>query len=343
MAIIYDLFEVTSITANTTYSTASGNLLGVVDSVSSTDLDDGEFDEGDYILIGGVSYNIDSIQEPDSIGQFTLGDGTSQSFDSGSESNLDVVFLTVSNGDDIRYFIVPNDSYGSMNVEAIQTGAIGDAAGSDAAIISTVDNDINVVCFTSGTLIETPDGAVTVEDIQVGDLVLTRDNGPQEVKAIVSRKLDCKLAPDRLKPILFEKNSLGLGLPNSRLCVSPQHRMLVHDESGNSVLVPAKALTARAGVRVMRGKRRVTYIHLVFSRHEIIRANGALTESFFPGPMALKALPAEFRGEISDIFYAHSSAPVDDAIKFAAPALNVQKTMRLPFSFPKPRTGCFML
>ena len=61
MATIYDLFEVTSISANTTYSEAAGNLLGVVDSVSSSDLNDGEFDEGDDILIGGVFYNIDQI------------------------------------------------------------------------------------------------------------------------------------------------------------------------------------------------------------------------------------------------------------------------------------------
>ena len=53
-----DLSEVIDIRENTTYSQAAGSLLGVVDNVSSAALDDGEFDEGDNILIDGVSYNI---------------------------------------------------------------------------------------------------------------------------------------------------------------------------------------------------------------------------------------------------------------------------------------------
>lgn len=103
MATIHDLFEVTDISQHTTYSHENGKLLGVVDNVSSRDLNDGEFDEGDRILIGGVSYRIDRIQEPESSGRFTQGDGTDRSFDHASEHNLDVAFLTVSNGGTTRH------------------------------------------------------------------------------------------------------------------------------------------------------------------------------------------------------------------------------------------------
>ncbi|MEX1234148.1 MAG: hypothetical protein WEB56_04085, partial [Roseovarius sp.] len=70
MATIYDLIEVTGIRENTTYSVANGNLLGVVDNVTSPELGDGEFDERDDIFIGGVRYRIDLIQEPESSGRF---------------------------------------------------------------------------------------------------------------------------------------------------------------------------------------------------------------------------------------------------------------------------------
>lgn len=328
MATIFDLFEVTDISENTTYSKAAGNLLGVVDNVSSAALDDGEFDAGDDILIGGVPYNIDLIQEPSSSGRFTLGNGTDRSFDPGSESNLSVVFLTVSNGADVRYFIIPNDSYGDMNVQAIRTGSLNNVAGSDAAIISTADNNINVVCFAEGTMITTPGGDVAVEAIRVGDLALTRDNGPQPVRAILVQPLDFNAAPARLKPIRFAVDSLGPGRPNRPLFVSPQHRMLVRDMSGTQVLVPAKALTPRPGVRVARGKGQVTYIHLVFSRHEIIYANGTMTESFFPGTMALGAVPERCRAEIENIFYATPASNSDGREIAAAPLLRVQYAKR---------------
>jgi hypothetical protein len=334
MAVIFDLFEVTDISENTTYSQAAGNLLGIVDNVNSSDLDDGEFDVGDDILIGGVSYNIDQIQEPESSGSFTLGDGSTVGFDSKVlESNLDVVFLTVSNGGDVRHFIIPNDSYGSGNVQSIQTGQIENVGFRDAGVISTTDNDINVVCFVAGTMIKTPDGETAVEEIEIGDFALTRDNGPQHVRAILVREMDFSTAPERLKPILFKENSLGPGHPNSKLFVSPQHRMLVTDPSGSKVLVPAKALIQRRGVRVAHEKRQVTYIHLVFSRHEVIYANGTPTESFFPGPVAMKTIPENCRAEIHDIFGDNFAGSADDSKMLAAPILRVQEAQRQALSF----------
>jgi len=334
MAVIYDLIEVTDISENTTYSEAAGNLLGVVDNVSSADLNDGEFDVGDDVQIGGVTYNIDQIQEPSSDGTFTLGDGSTQDFFSHIlEGNLNVVFLTVSNGGDVRHFVIPNDSHGDMNVQSIETSGIENVGFSDAGVISTTDNDINVVCFVDGTMIRTPDGDAAVEEIEIGDRVLTRDSGPQQVRTILVRELDFSTAPDRLKPILFEKESLGPSRPNSKLYVSPQHRMLVKEQSGNSVLVPAKALTCRRGVCVAHGKRQVTYIHLVFSKHEIIYANGTPTESFFPGSIAMEAIPESCRAEIYDIFGDDIASGTDDPKILAAPILRVQEAQRQALSF----------
>ncbi|MDF1668791.1 MAG: Hint domain-containing protein [Roseovarius sp.] len=334
MAVIHDLLEVTDISENTTYSTAAGNLLGVVDNVSSSDLNDGEFDKWDDIQIDGVTYNIDQIQEPSSAGSFTLGDGNSVGFYSSVlEGNLDVVFLTVSNGADVRHFIIPNDSYGNGNVQSIETGGIRNVGFNDAGVISTTNSNINIVCFVAGSMIKTPQGDAAVEEVQIGDLVLTHDNGPQQVRAILVRELDFTSAPERLKPVLFEKGSLGPNRPNSKLYVSPQHRMLVSDQSGTAVLVPAKALTSRQGVRVAQGKRQVTYIHLVFSKHEIIYANGTPTESFFPGRMALEAIPASCRSEVYDIFGDDVTNGTDDAKMFAAPILRVQEAQRQALSF----------
>ncbi len=322
MATFHDLFELASVAANTTYSKVAGTLLGVVDNVTSSALDDGEYDVGDAITIGGIPYTINLIQEPSGNGFFTLSNGGTTPFSAGSESNLQVVFLTVSNGGTTRYFAVPNDSFGDFRIQSLTTGTLTTVAGSDAAVISTVNNATGVDCFAAGTLIATPSVQVKIEDINIGDLVLTRDHGPQPVRLRLMRDLDFAFAPQRLRPIAFEAGSLGRGRPSARLCVSPQHRILVTPPLGQPVLVPARALIGHRGVRIMQGLRRVRYFHVVFSQHELIFANDTPTESFYPGKVALERVSSRTMGEIVDIFgqYAVNTA----AIKTAAPVLRTR-------------------
>ncbi|MEM9437081.1 MAG: Hint domain-containing protein, partial [Pseudomonadota bacterium] len=52
----------------------------------------------------------------------------------------------------------------------------------------------------------------------------------------------------------------------------------------------------------IRPQRKVTYIHIMFDRHEIITANGALTESFFAADQSLSALNDPARDELFSIF-----------------------------------------
>lgn len=46
----------------------------------------------------------------------------------------------------------------------------------------------------------------------------------------------------------------------------------------------------------------VTYMHLMLDRHEVIYANDAATESFFPGDEGLGALSDRARQEVFDLF-----------------------------------------
>ena len=311
MATIYDLFEVSDISENTTYSTANGNLIDVVESISSSQLNDGEFDQGDNILIDGISYTIDLIEEPSNQGSFLLGDGSSDTFNSGSETNLDVAFLTVTSGAITRYFIIPNDSYGDMNVQAINTGNLNDVAGNDAKLVSTVDNQTAIVCFTAGTLIETADGKqVLVDHLQLGDVVMTVDHGLQTIKWIGSRYIPQAMLGfnPHLYPIRIAQGVLGHGFPKVPLLVSPQHRVLVRSAIAQrmfdraAVLVAAKHLLKLDGVRVEKNLVGVEYFHFMFENHELVFANGAACESFYPGPQAIKTLSREAQEELYAIF-----------------------------------------
>jgi hypothetical protein len=190
---------------------------------------------------------------------------------------------------------------------AAQSGVDDMNAGSAYVYNSGTDSydyqGVQVLCFAAGTRIAVPGGETEVQDLAAGDLVDTLDHGPQLIRKILSRRLDFAAgAPDQHKPIEFKPGSLGPNTPSRRLVVSPQHRMLLTEAGGAEVLVPAKALTARAGVRRMRGRKAVVYYHLVFSRHEIVQAESTWTESFFPGAYSLSRADIATQQELEAIF-----------------------------------------
>ncbi|MDP3194712.1 Hint domain-containing protein [Tabrizicola sp.] len=306
MATLHDFIEIASVSPNTTYSFDNGNLLGVVDNVSGQSLDDGEFDIGDTIQIAGVVYRIDAIREPDSTGSFTLGDGTTRTFVPGSESNLDVVFLTVSSGGTVRHFAVPNDKYGAIDVQSIKTGALTNVAGSDAAIISTRNDQVNTVCFTRGTLLCTEQGLRPIETLQAGDLVWTADHGLRPVLWVGSRSLTrAELAAEaRLRPIRVSPGAFGSGMPATDITLSPQHRVLVRSRiaermlGAEEVLVAVRHLLDLPGIDMVLPDAGAEYFHLLFDRHEIVTANGLPCESLFLGPQALLGLAPGARTEV---------------------------------------------
>jgi hypothetical protein len=156
-------------------------------------------------------------------------------------------------------------------------------------------------CFTSGTMIKTDAGEVAIEDIEVGDFVLTLDCGFQPVRWVGSKVLD---VTNRTAPVTFDKGAIG---NESRLSVSPNHRMLVRSVNAellfgaSEILVAAKHLTMMKGVRREHPKA-LTYFHILFDQHQIIYANGALSESFHPGTAALNTLDADTRNEVLEIF-----------------------------------------
>ena len=112
------------------------------------------------------------------------------------------------------------------------------------------------VCFRNGTLILTERGNVPVEDLRIGDMVITRDHGAQPLRWIGSRHVDAALlqAFARMRPIRIRAGALGTGLPERDLYVSQQHRVLVASAIAQrmfgaaEILVAAKHLTEIAGI-----------------------------------------------------------------------------------------------
>lgn len=172
---------------------------------------------------------------------------------------------------------------------------------------STGQTDVGMVtvqsvpCFVAGTLVETPQGARPVEQLEPGDLVVTRDHGPQPLRWIGSRTVAAKGV---MAPVRIAGGALG---DHRTVLVSPQHRVLVQDVLAHlmfeepEVLAAARHLVNGQSIRVVEGGT-ITYVHLLFDRHEIIRANGLLSESFLPGPQTNAVFEQDTVKEITRLF-----------------------------------------
>lgn len=171
----------------------------------------------------------------------------------------------------------------------------GTLLGADYVTVSTwMDlNSLLPSCFTRGVLIDTAHGPRPVERIAVGDLVLTADAGLQRVTWT-----GCATVAARggMAPVRISAETLG----NTRdLLVSPQHRILIEGWAAevfagiDGVLVPAKHLVDGEKIRIVES-RSVTYLHLGFDRHHLVRSEGIWTESHFASAAARAEASALF-------------------------------------------------
>jgi len=200
--------------------------------------------------------------------------------------NADGTIIVVSDGDEKAG--EANFSYEVTNAEGLTD--VGFVKGSVVA------------CFVAGSLIDTLQGPVAVEQVRPGDLVLTRDHGYRPVRWSGRRTVPS--AGDH-GAVIVPADLFG---GHEDLRVSPQHRLLLSGWRAelhcgeHEVLVKAIHLVRCGLLRQDRSGRPVTYCHLMFDRHEIIRANGVWSESCHPGPQFLSSVDTDTRAELADLF-----------------------------------------
>lgn len=252
---------------------------------------------GENLTVNGVSSPIDNIVSVQVALTF-LGGSTENQVTNGFQlANGDFYLGDFING-------IEGKTVTSLEVTAI---GIGNDSGPIADFqnnkIYDLDNFTFVACFDASTRISTAQGERPIGSLVVGDLVITVDNGLQPVRWISHSVRNWDTKPHKDKPILFSAGSLGAGLPRRNLMVSPQHRMLIKDSiCDEGVFIPAKKLTDMKGVRQMTGRRNVDYVHIMFDAHQVVLAEGAPSESFYPGPSSMKLLPEADKRELLHLF-----------------------------------------
>lgn len=168
-----------------------------------------------------------------------------------------------------------------------------------------------VVCFAAGTMILTRQGDRPIETLEVGDIVITRDHGPQEIRWIGATTFPSSYvaANPMLRPVLIRRDAIAPDIPTRDLRVSRQHRILISDWRAellfgepDGVLTPAFTLCNDSTIIQERPTKPVTYLHMAFDQHEVIFANGLEAESFHPADRTVAGLSSPLREELLRIF-----------------------------------------
>lgn len=158
----------------------NGALLDNVQFVDASGADSIDGGAGDDSLTGGAGDDVFVYAASD-------GSDTITDFNTGNSGTLEDGDST-NNGGDVDY----SDNSRFAEDEGITfTGASADNS-------SFTTENTGVTCFTSGTAILTPGGDVLIDELCVGDLVVTADNGPQPIRWIGKKswtKWPCLLPP----------------------------------------------------------------------------------------------------------------------------------------------------
>ncbi|WP_108816991.1 Hint domain-containing protein [Loktanella sp. Alg231-35] len=106
------------------------------------------------------------------------------------------------------------------------------------------------------------------------------------------------MGPDpNLRPVIVRKHAFG---NQRKMIVSPQHGILA-TLGPQEVLVRAKLAAEVWGgkwARIDKSLAPVTYVHIMFEHHELVIAEGAPTESYYPGPTAISGLSRLARSQL---------------------------------------------
>jgi hypothetical protein len=259
-------------------ATTSGStvLAGGMLVVSAAGTDNGTTDSGTLIIKNGavVSGTLGfagsgATIELDGTSAVTIG-----GFDPAAGETIFLSALPFSTGATVSNLgsaLVVNDGAASQTiyVSGLATGA--------APVLTDDAGSLAIACYAAGTRIATARGAVPVEQIAVGEMLMRAHGGSASVIWVGRRTLDLTrhAEPEYAKPVRVLAGAIEPGRPARDLVVSPRHALCI-----DGALYEAISLINGATIRQEHDAGRITYHHLELAAHDVIIAEGQPAESY---------------------------------------------------------------
>ena len=206
----------------------------------------------------------------------------------GTTANITAVVMQMTDG---SLYLAPemsqNADFTAMEAKPIRALTLNSTAANPTNVAANRQQTDFMACFVNGTRIATPRGPRAIETLNLGDLVITADHGPQPIRWISRRRIGvtAQVTNPSRRPVEIAAGALGQGLPTRPLRVSQLHAMAIRSAIAErmtgqaEVLLRANRLCTAPGIVTTAQFRPLELLHLQFDRHEIIFAEGAPSES----------------------------------------------------------------
>ena len=238
---------------------ASGNAVSFLGSAGKLDLTGSTVSGG---LLNGFGATIKGMTQGDTI------DLTHLALSAGAHADLEANnLLQITDGTAVFDLqLNPNQSFANEFFHLTGDGASG-----------TNITENSVTCYCRDTLILTDRGERPVETLAIGDRVMTMSGALRPIKWIGRRSYGGRfvLGQSHILPICFKAGSLGDNVPRRDLWVSPHHAMYLE-----GILIESRHLVNGVSVVQARTVDQVEYFHIELDSHDVLIAEGALSESF---------------------------------------------------------------
>ncbi len=268
----------------------------------------------------GDSFDVTITDDDDTTDWMGQDTGTGETIEIGGTTyalqgtGVKLISFTTADGEEVEeefiYSIIPE--YGHILIpldEDSQFSADCEISHNSGWLDQAVEyNDIP--CFTSGSLIDTPNGPRLVESLKVGDMITTMDNGPQKVLWVGDSPVEysAQILHPKLRPVVIPAGALGPNEPTRNIAISSPHRILIKNRhlmlhhGVEQAFAPANTLLGLNGIHRDMPRQNLSYHHILLPKHEVICANGLLSESFFPGATPLHNMGPAARKSLFSAF-----------------------------------------
>jgi hypothetical protein len=146
--------------------------------------------------------------------------------------------------------------------------------------VNTAQKSNKYGCFHPGTRIKITEGEINIEELRIGDNVVTASGEAKPIKFIGRGKLSRERTGPWKKgegPVKISRFAIDGKAPHSDLYISPEHAIYI-----DGILIPARNLVN--GVTIVADARpealSLTLFHIELDTHEAILAEGLAVESF---------------------------------------------------------------
>jgi hypothetical protein len=261
-----------SLASGTAHLTAANKFTGGISVASGATLDLGSATaagSGTITLAGdGAALRIDSgVTIANTLAALSHLDSVTLASVTGTGLAVVGATLQVTTSGATISFGLDSSSYQTSDFTLSQNGA-------DAVVAYTA-------CYCRGTRILTDRGEVAVEDLTIGDRLISHSlpdgTAAHALRWIGRRSYSGRFAATNhdVLPVCIRAGALAEKLPRRDLWVSPLHALYL-----DGVLVPAAALVNGISIVQAQAVTQVEYFHLELDGHAVILAEGAPAESF---------------------------------------------------------------